>query len=1849
MFVLKQLALIAPALLLAAGAERSARADERVTQVAETARSLMTLGEFEGLAGAAADPTIVGRRSVTLDRQLLRALSDRTVITIGFDLLAGVSVIGEIAKLDEKGQGRFVASGPLANEPGSWFTIVVHGDIVVANIRSRQGSYQIRPTNTGGHELRKIDESLFPPCATGNHRIDPSVLVNSPAQKAAQGNVATAGTCGADDGSLVDMLVVYTVSAREEAGGTTAIEAVIALAEAETNQAYINSQVVPRLRVVATAEVDYTEAGKTSAQIINDLQLTDDGFLEEVHVLREVVKADIVSMLVNALSVTGRASPAIKPGNIPVPEWGFNIVHVNVAAGNYTFGHELGHNQGLRHNHESDPTDAAFPYSHGYVEPSGDFKTIMGVNTSSLPGAQTRIQYFSNPDLLFNGTPMGVPITEPTPSHCTLSINNTALNVANFRRSTDCNWNNICDDDEVADGSAADCNENGTPDDCELDCNGNGQPDDCDLTSGYSNDCNNNGKPDDCEADCNGNGLEDSCDIASGTSPDCNSNLVPDECEPGGLDDCNTNSVMDLCDIFNGTETDCDGNGVPDTCDISDGSGPDCNSNGILDDCDLLLPTGNDTNFNGVLDECEARACQLHKLFASDAVADDVFGSAVSIGGDVAVVGARANGAGEDSGSVYVSRWDPVSWRWAQEAKLVASDAEPGDRFGWSVAVDGDQIFVGAEYDDNIAGARAGSVYVFRWNNDTSTWVEEEKLIASDGEGSDFFGSSVSLDGETAIIGAVAANGVCAGGVSCNSGAAYVFRWNPSTSTWDEETKLIASDAAVNDFAGISVAIDADTAIIGAIGNDDACPNDPNCASGSAYVFGRDPSTLVWVEEAKLTASDAAYRDLLGRSVAVNGDLALVGADEDDHNAGANAGSVYFFRRSAGTSDWAQEARLTASDAAEGDKFGGAISLSGNTALVGASLDRHDGAAASGSAYVFRWDGASWTEETKLVAWDTDVNDMFGVSVSISSGRILIGAKGDDDAGDSAGSAYLYTLDGTDCDGDGSLDVCDLPGVASADCNGTVIADYCDILGGSSFDCNINGVPDECDIAAGTSLDCTANGVPDECDPDCNINGVADSCDLADMTSEDTGANGIPDECEPLVCQLDTFAAFDATADNTFDVSISTSGDVTVVGVRADNEAGTWAGAVYVYRWNSSVSAWNVEAKLTAPDAIDNGLFGRSVSVSGDLILVAAAKAIDNFSGMVYVFRWSPDTTEWTHETTILPPDPFVNFASSVSISRNVAIVGTSDTVGSAYIFRRDPGTTAWTQEARLYAPGISFFDLFGLSVSISNDVALVGAIFADDVSADDPGYNSGAAYVFRRNGPVWMYEATLTASDAVANHSFGASISIRDDVAIVGAPSDDDACPGNSNCESGAAYIFRRTGAGWFQEAKLTDSSPAASETFGISLAVGENVVAIGTPRDDEIGIDSGSVSVFRWNGTAWLEQQKVAAAETGQSDRLGASVSLSGNVVVSMNDPSSGASSAYVFAVGPVPYITPDCDADGIPDYCEVGDCNANGVIDDCDLAENTSSDCNSNGIPDECDIASGFSEDCTGDGIPDDCDPDCNGNSTPDSCDIDAGTSNDCNANGIPDDCDIANGEPDEDGNGIPDFCDAAGDPPPPPGQGDADNDRFISFTVPVEGAGRETALRVTLVTLYGPGSPLPVDPPDFSAREGEVRYVNLLRDEFDVPVTSCLSSPSFVTFYRCATVGCEPEYLDWAGLFGGETIHVSGSSIVPDSTYTVVQLAPSCNGNEAACMAVSESLQLATARHGDVDANGLVNVTDIVLTVDVVKDVLGAVWEHQCYVRKESPEPHNDSTNVTDIVLHVDAVKLLPYALDVPACP
>ncbi|MFQ5495848.1 MAG: FG-GAP repeat protein, partial [Phycisphaerae bacterium] len=250
-----------------------------------------------------------------------------------------------------------------------------------------------------------------------------------------------------------------------------------------------------------------------------------------------------------------------------------------------------------------------------------------------------------------------------------------------------------------------------------------------------------------------------------------------------------------------------------------------------------------------------------------------------------------------------------------------------------------------------------------------------------------------------------------------------------------QQAKLTAADAAGGDQFGWSVSISGDMAAIGAYRDDDACPADPLCESGSAYVFVR--TGAVWNQHTKLTAADAAANALFGYSVSINGDTAVIGSPYDDE-AGTDSGSVYMFStvdcqadgipdecQLAGNdcnangipddcefSQLFQQAKLTADDAAAIDYFGFSVSISGNTAVIGANLD-DDAGVESGSAYVFVRSGTVWIQQAKLTAADATALDEFGRSVSISGDTVVIGARGDDDAGPSSGSAYVYVRNGT--------------------------------------------------------------------------------------------------------------------------------------------------------------------------------------------------------------------------------------------------------------------------------------------------------------------------------------------------------------------------------------------------------------------------------------------------------------------------------------------------------------------------------------------------------------------------------------------------------------------------------------------------------------------------------------------------------------------------------------------------------------------------------------------------------------------------------------------------------------------
>ncbi len=357
---------------------------------------------------------------------------------------------------------------------------------------------------------------------------------------------------------------------------------------------------------------------------------------------------------------------------------------------------------------------------------------------------------------------------------------------------------------------------------------------------------------------------------------------------------------------------------------------------------------------------------QLGKVTAGDASAGNRFGRSVGISDNIAIVGAAYN---DDSGSAYL--YDVTTGY--QIAKLTASDAADWDLFGSAVGVSGDTAIVGAWGDDD-AGSDSGSAYLF----DVATGNQIAKLTASDAAANDYFGRSVAISGNTAIVGAYSDD---------DAGSAYLF----DVTTGTQIAKLTASDAAGNDCFGYSVAIRDNIAIVGAYSKDGAGSD-----SGAVYLFDVTTGTQI----TKLTADDATEGDNFGYSVAISGNVAIVGAWCDD-DAGSNSGSAYLFNVETGN----QIAKLTASDAALDDFFGWSVGIMGEVAIVGACYNDDDGSN-SGSAYLF--DVLTGIELAKLTASDAAEYDNFGYSVAISENIVFVGSSGDDDYGSNSGSAYFY-------------------------------------------------------------------------------------------------------------------------------------------------------------------------------------------------------------------------------------------------------------------------------------------------------------------------------------------------------------------------------------------------------------------------------------------------------------------------------------------------------------------------------------------------------------------------------------------------------------------------------------------------------------------------------------------------------------------------------------------------------------------------------------------------------------------------------------------------------------------------
>jgi hypothetical protein len=687
------------------------------------------------------------------------------------------------------------------------------------------------------------------------------------------------------------------------------------------------------------------------------------------------------------------------------------------------------------------------------------------------------------------------------------------------------------------------------------------------------------------------------------------------------------------------------------------------------------------------------------------------------------------------------------------------------------------------------------------------------------------------------------------------------------------------------------------------------------------------PSALAedGIPQAKVTAQDGASGDRLGRSVAVSedGNTAVAGALLATVDGDPFRGAAYVFTRD-GTGGWTQHQKLVNSDGSDGDRFGGAAAIDGDTLVIGA----WGWAAQTGAAYVFVRDGDNWVEQARLTAPDGKGGDAFGEYVAVDGDTVLVGASLADGEGTNfeQGAAYVFTrtdaLSGGVANGGAGAESTDLAatswgepvkltvpdgerndqfghGVALAGDTALVGAPFGKVgdnfLQGAVYEFTRDGSgwPQTglLTVSDGVGLDRFGFSVSVAGDGDTALVGAIGvevagnaGAGAAYVLTRDTGGGWT---------EQATLTASDAAAFDNFGASVALAGDRALVGADfATVDGQSLQGAAYLY----TGADWQEQAKLVAADGAEFDSFGRPVTLAGDLAMVGVPLAdVDGTGeqGAAYLFDLSGGGGPAPTGTMLTASDGAADdwFGRSVAVDGDTVVVG-SDAAdvggvfnqGAAYVFVRDGD--GWVEQARLTASDGGSSDQFGFAVAVAGDTALIG-------SADD------AAYVFTRDGGTWTEQAKLVPSDGAEFDRFGIAVALSGDggTALIGARQA--VVAGRRN--QGAAYVFTRDGTTWTERAKLTASDGAAFDVFGdaVALSDGGGTAVVGAEFHDPGGNDAqGAAWVFVRDGDAWTEQGKLTAAAGVSGDRLGDSVAVSGDtVLVGAGFPNAMRGAVYAF----------------------------------------------------------------------------------------------------------------------------------------------------------------------------------------------------------------------------------------------------------------------------------------------------------------------------------------------------------------
>ena len=384
------------------------------------------------------NPTIIRTRFVEPNfDQLGGAYDSRATDVLALNLFDDATFTTILDRAESNPSGSLSWIGHLVDVEHGSVVLVVKDEVMMGSIIMPGAFYRISYVGDGVHAISEMNSAAFPP------ELEP-IPVTPSDEDLAQAPIAPM----TDDGSTIDVLVVYTAAARGSVGGTTAMETMIDQAITETDQSYANSGVTQRLNLVHTAEVTYDESSFNWSTTLSRLSNPSDGFMDNVHTLRDDNNADEVVLIVDNTGYCGIAY-VMTSVSASFASFAFAVVSQNCATGYYSFGHELGHNMAARHDWYVDHSTSPYTYLHGYVNGTARWRTIMAYNSecSAQSFYCTRLQYWSNPNVSFVGDPMGVPAETSTSCsegvanpNCDadnrLVLNNTAYTVANFRESS---------------------------------------------------------------------------------------------------------------------------------------------------------------------------------------------------------------------------------------------------------------------------------------------------------------------------------------------------------------------------------------------------------------------------------------------------------------------------------------------------------------------------------------------------------------------------------------------------------------------------------------------------------------------------------------------------------------------------------------------------------------------------------------------------------------------------------------------------------------------------------------------------------------------------------------------------------------------------------------------------------------------------------------------------------------------------------------------------------------------------------------------------------------------------------------------------------------------------------------------------------------------------------------------------------------------------------------------------------------------------------------------------------------------------------------------------------------------